>query len=453
MKDLFPAYYRLSDAELSERMKDCIFVLDTNVLFHLYRYSEASRKQLLDIMNRLATQLWMPHQIAYEFQKGRLERIVEREVQIEQLLAILEPLQTTRTVVYKNPLIERHRRDSYSNLDSLLKQYDRALAKLFRDLRKVAESLPDWDANDPIRESIEAIYSDERIGKPLDEARLKTAYDEGSERYKRKMPPGYKDGSTKEGNEKYGDYIIWLQLIDFAKETNKPIVLVTDDQKEDWWLIINGRRKGARVELIEEMQQKGGAYFHLYNVQSFLRWAQKLLELNANDVEQVIEEARQFEVEEKKEIDYHQQSLAMSPTNDFDVVVATDGGTRFFVEPTFSENFKLMRSPGSQEMKATKWATLEAYREYVAKNTLTKEDQELLVHLLLNNERPLTLRQALAITTQKADDDLLEFLNTRRLMGKQENDQATDPQDSPSDKKINADEQMQHKVQNIPKKK
>ena len=42
--------------------------------------------------------------------------------------------------------------------------------------------------------------------------------------------------------KKYGDLILWYQIIDKAKESKKPIILISGDVKEDWWLEKNGKR-------------------------------------------------------------------------------------------------------------------------------------------------------------------------------------------------------------------
>jgi hypothetical protein len=58
---------------------------------------------------------------------------------------------------------------------------------------------------------------------------------EGKERYGRRMPPGFKDDKKPE-DKKYGDLILWYQIIDEAKKSKKPIVLISGDVKDDWWL-------------------------------------------------------------------------------------------------------------------------------------------------------------------------------------------------------------------------
>lgn len=91
-------------------------------------------------------------------------------------------------------------------------------------------------------------------------------------RYQNKIPPGYKD-ARKGGDQQYGDLILWLQVIDQAKESGKPIVFVTDDRKDDWWLNFKGKTIGPLPELIDEIRQEANVLFHMYTPDLFMSWA------------------------------------------------------------------------------------------------------------------------------------------------------------------------------------
>jgi hypothetical protein len=79
MRKMFPGHYRPSEPEFRKLWDKCLFVLDANVLLNLYRYSGETRKKLLDIMGRIESRLWVPHQAALEYQRNRLEVISRKE--------------------------------------------------------------------------------------------------------------------------------------------------------------------------------------------------------------------------------------------------------------------------------------------------------------------------------------------------------------------------------------
>jgi hypothetical protein len=110
MRKTFPGYYRPSEREFRQLWDSCLFVLDANVLLNLYRYSDETRKKLLDILRMIEPRLWVPHQAALEYQRNRLEVIsAQREAyqQIEQLLVDTNKKLGSQLKSYKrHPLID-----------------------------------------------------------------------------------------------------------------------------------------------------------------------------------------------------------------------------------------------------------------------------------------------------------------------------------------------------------
>lgn len=59
---------------------------------------------------------------------------------------------------------------------------------------------------------------------------------DGEKRYESKTPPGYKD-ADKSNRHKFifGDLLIWMDVIHFARNQQKNVLFVTNDVKEDWF--------------------------------------------------------------------------------------------------------------------------------------------------------------------------------------------------------------------------
>lgn len=87
----------------------------------------------------------------------------------------------------------------------------------------------------------------------------------------KKKYPGYKDDKKSE-DKKYGDLILWYQIIDKASESKKPIILISGDVKEDWWLEKNSKRIMPLPQLKKEMFEKAGVDFHIYTADRFLEY-------------------------------------------------------------------------------------------------------------------------------------------------------------------------------------
>src|SRR5205807_1363558 len=97
---------------------------------------------------------------------------------------------------------------------------------------------------------------------------------EGEDRYAKKIPPGFEDAKkASEGGDKFGDLIIWKEMIEKAKTDQRPIIFVTDDGKSDWWYVHHGKKVGPHPELVEEFLGTTGQQFHIYELLQFLRYA------------------------------------------------------------------------------------------------------------------------------------------------------------------------------------
>jgi PIN like domain len=62
------------------------------------------------------------------------------------------------------------------------------------------------------------------------------------------------DGKEEPG--KFGDLVMWNQLLDHAEQEGLPVILVTDENKEDWVRRIEGNTRGPRPGLIEELRER-----------------------------------------------------------------------------------------------------------------------------------------------------------------------------------------------------
>jgi hypothetical protein len=147
--------------------------------------------------------------------------------------------------------------------------------KLLSQLESQKTELLGRLTNDEILEFVELLFSG-NTGAPFDDAQMRTLAAEGESRYQNEIPPGYKDGKKNSSGDpyrKYGDLIVWKQLIRKAKDASKPIIFVTDDKKEDWWLEQSGRTIGPRVELREEFIKEASKDFWMYTVDKFMEEA------------------------------------------------------------------------------------------------------------------------------------------------------------------------------------
>lgn len=292
MRDLFPGYYKPTPEEFETLWQEAIVSFDANILLNIYRYSSETRKRLFEIIERLIERIWIPHQVAYEYQKERLTVISQQSKPYDEIRKLLDD----ELEKLKKKLEEYSKRHSFTDcVDSkkIIQTIERANKRVYKILEEGREKYPDLLDVDEFRDKLTNLLEG-KVGKPYSDEELDKIYKDAKKRFEKDQPPGYMDNrgnNKKDEPEKYGDVVIWRQLIDYAKSQNKSLIFVTDDQKEDWWLKHQGKTIGVRPELVQEMVEKAGVNLYLYTGDKFLEYASSFLKLTEQP--EAIEEARE----------------------------------------------------------------------------------------------------------------------------------------------------------------
>lgn len=248
MRNSFKEYYGLNSLELDKLWNEGLIVFDTNVLLSLYRRSQGVRDDFISMIRSLSDRIWIPYQVGYEFHEHRLEEAMRP---IEAVKAIKGKLQK-----FENDFEQEYGNNPYLDNKKIKKAFKVFSSKLDKMIQESLTSCPNFLKEDEVL-NVLTKWFDGKTGPDYQEKMLAEIYRIGSERYSNKIPPGYKDAKKHEGDRhRFGDLIIWLQIIDQAKENAKDIIFVTDDKKEDWWEVYKDNRIGPRHELIREFREK-----------------------------------------------------------------------------------------------------------------------------------------------------------------------------------------------------
>ena len=265
MRKTFSGYYRPSEKEFIKLWTDCVFVLDTNVLLNFYRYSHDTANELFKILNKIKNRIWLPHQIALEYQRRRLDVIYQQKQSYEEALDFTK--EASKEI--KNKLLSS-RHPFIVDADEITNKLDDLFNEIEGKLKISQKQCLSISEEDSIRKKITKLFEG-KVGEPYEAKELSKKHKLGKERYENNIPPGYKD------NPKYGDLIFWLQILDFAKDNQKSIVLVTDEKKEDWWYKFKGKIIGPRPELVDEIKAYANVEFYMYRVDPFMEHVKKHL--------------------------------------------------------------------------------------------------------------------------------------------------------------------------------
>jgi len=295
MRELFPEFNRPTSQELKKHWDEGVFIFDANVLLNLYRFPVSVRKKLMETLKKINDRIWIPHQVATEFYRNRLEVIYGEERCYDEIINFLTSNEKTLRAK-----LEQHSRHPFVRHKRLTKSITDAYNRAIRRVEELQQKHPKWEQKDPIEAELNTIFKG-KVGPAYDVSTLNKIYDEGAARYEKEIPPGFedkqKDKEDKTGTRKYGDLILWMQIMEKAKELKKPIFFITDDQKQDWWWELSGKTIGARHELVREIRNQAGVAFYMFQSDRFMEFAKETLKITfANEdiaeVKKLREEAK-----------------------------------------------------------------------------------------------------------------------------------------------------------------
>lgn len=283
-----------SEEKLDKLWSECTFAFDSSVLLDLYRYREKTRDSLLDFMDGIRERIWLPRRVLDEFLSNRTKAMHEPKRAYRQISDAIEKAETRliNSLPTEHPTIVRS-------------DWETKIRTVFDPLREELKTSkgghPEYSEQDSILDRLNSIFSD-RIGPPYTVEQLVEICEQAATRYLLQIPPGFMDGEPeKSGLSQYGDYIIWRQLLGYAKMGSKSIVFITNDVKRDWWESVDDspRPNLPLPALRDEFEHHTGQVFYMYTTGQFLDVADKHLDQEVP--EEAIEEIRELVLKDAEE--------------------------------------------------------------------------------------------------------------------------------------------------------
>lgn len=273
MKSLFPSHFATEKSRITSLWAECIFVIDTNVLTGMYKYSDETRDALYKVIESLGDRLWIPYQVMLEYLDNRAKIVHDQSKIYTAAITKLSEFKAELEVATRHPFVTN---DIYND-------FCLATEKVLENLSERKKLHEDRITDDDIKLRLSELLNG-KVGAKYSTEELDSLAIEGDIRYSQKIPPGFEDrdkhkGSllTKEINKRYGDLVFWKQILDKSKECALPVILVTGERKEDWWSICGGKTIGPLPELMDEFLEVTGKDFYIYSTHSFLELANQYL--------------------------------------------------------------------------------------------------------------------------------------------------------------------------------
>jgi hypothetical protein len=250
----FVGYKIASSAELDAALREAVVAVDANVLLDLYRFRPQTSLDLIKTLRSLGDRLVVPHQALREFWRRRQH-------------AQDSPGGATRAATDALDKADRSIRAALATwaravgvdddeVSGLVARVDDFLGELKGELENVSQDASAEGGGDPILGQLDEILAG-RVTSSLAREEWDECVAEAKRRIEAGEPPGFMDADKQDGDLPEGgagDYLVWYEATRYAKEQDRDLLIVTRDQKEDWW-----RQKadfiGPRPELTLEYHQ------------------------------------------------------------------------------------------------------------------------------------------------------------------------------------------------------
>lgn len=259
--------------------RDAVIVFDTCALGDIYSLAPETQQVFIEILTLLKDRMWIPAWVLGEFEthhdKFRFAPIGEQYGKLNGVIAkgkkykadIADAMSDVKDDTF-HPYIEPEAcaqmeilyQTICDGIDDLEKKITEQKEKRAEEIRKAAET-----------DTLYGLLKEVNHGDAFPMKALIQIVQEGQARYECKIPPGYKDAEDKEGLRKYGDLIIWKEILRYAALEKKSIILISDDVKEDWVIQESGPEEGdPRKELVGEFNDEVGLTFWKYTLSQMI---------------------------------------------------------------------------------------------------------------------------------------------------------------------------------------
>lgn len=241
---------------------DYVVVLDTNVLLNIYRYSPDFSDFSLNCIRAVQENIMLPATVRLEYGKHCRAEFskMKSKVKDAQKNTTDQIKRAKDKVLATCDGLERLQFPDIGELRAILaEQLDEVQSVLegfFEDRANLEFVSHAWNNTDHVQAIVSWWDQNGSIMQSPTQEDIYAWCEEGETRYKKEVPPGFKDAKNKDGVRKFSDLILWKEVLLFAATEKKNIIFVTDDVKADWWELDNGTRK-FHEKLISEFSKTG----------------------------------------------------------------------------------------------------------------------------------------------------------------------------------------------------
>lgn len=248
----------------NETKENCLFVIDTNILFVPFQTSKKGLSDIKRIFERLKSneRLYIPARVVREFAKNRGENLATIYRKAEEANDRLNKINID---LGSFPILSEN--ENYRIAKEIEKEIVGKIDNLRDNLKNLKEDIKKWNWDDPVSELYRTIFTNEIIvetQKPNEEIEKDLEF-----RIEHQIAPGFKDSNKIDKG--IGDLIIWQTILEIGKSKNNHITFVSNEKKSDWFHSEYRTSLYPKFELFDEFRRiTDGFSINIINFEEFL---------------------------------------------------------------------------------------------------------------------------------------------------------------------------------------
>ncbi|MEK4067596.1 PIN-like domain-containing protein [Peribacillus sp. FSL R5-0717] len=242
-------------------LEDSIIIFDSSSLLDVYRYSLTSSKRILNYLVKYHDLMWIPNQVKEEVTRNMTKVRSEHMNKYKNLPKRLKSEINVMKSSFINKLSNYKKynfagiSDFETEIEKKFDEFNPMIEDYMKSLKEEEEIHKEYIFKEADN-FLHRILSSDKVGEKIGLTEMIEIIREGELRYRYNIPPGYEDSGKEGGIRKFGDLFIWKEIIKKASlVSNKNIIFVLSDTKEDWFIKNDDTpSEEAREELLEEFK-------------------------------------------------------------------------------------------------------------------------------------------------------------------------------------------------------
>lgn len=243
--------------------EEIIIVLDSSAILDIYKHDRAYSHNLLKAYQINLDKVWIPNQVSIEVERNQHRVEASRKKEIDRLPKKINEsigrLKQNISSLLKNP-----RKFNYPSIPGLNTQLESKIDELEQivvDYEKKLCSIVEDKQSGIVSKFLKELEKEGKVGKGYDIFDKLAIYIEGNIRYELNIPPGFEDAEPKDKQDKtatrkFGDLIIWKEILDKINSDRKSLLFITSDIKCDWWELDEEKKIIDKHKMLNEEFEK-----------------------------------------------------------------------------------------------------------------------------------------------------------------------------------------------------